>query len=222
MMIECVNVKKDFSTDKNVQHVLKGIDLTIEQGDFITIMGKSGSGKTSFLNCISLLTEVTEGQIIVEGRPIDTKNRKEIEQIRQDYIGLVFQNSNLIPCLSPLENLIIAIHENLSYANKKSRAMEMLERVGLTSKHSHKTPTLSGGEMQRVAIARALINNPKMILCDEPTGALDATTGKSIMDFLLEMSASYNSALVIVTHDHSIGSLGKRQYLMNEGLLNEI
>ncbi|WP_042184877.1 ABC transporter ATP-binding protein [Paenibacillus sp. FSL H7-0737] len=221
-MIECVNVKKDFSTDKNVQHVLKGIDLTIEQGDFITIMGKSGSGKTSFLNCISLLTEVTEGQIIVEGRPIDTKNRKEIEQIRQDYIGLVFQNSNLIPCLSPLENLIIAIHENLSYANKKSRAMEMLERVGLTSKHSHKTPTLSGGEMQRVAIARALINNPKMILCDEPTGALDATTGKSIMDFLLEMSASYNSALVIVTHDHSIGSLGKRQYLMNEGLLNEI
>ncbi|MEK3662587.1 ABC transporter ATP-binding protein [Paenibacillus sp. FSL F4-0236] len=221
-MIECVNVKKDFSTDKNVQHVLKGIDLTIEQGDFITIMGKSGSGKTSFLNCISLLTEVTEGQIIVEGRPIDTKNRNEIEQIRQDYIGLVFQNSNLIPCLSPLENLIIAIHENLSYANKKSRAMEMLERVGLTSKHSHKTPTLSGGEMQRVAIARALINNPKMILCDEPTGALDATTGKSIMDFLLEMNASYNSALVIVTHDHSIGSLGKRQYLMNEGLLNEI
>ncbi|MGF7050202.1 ABC-type lipoprotein export system ATPase subunit [Paenibacillus sp. DS2015] len=221
-MIECVNVKKDFSTDKNVQHVLKGIDLTIEQGDFITIMGKSGSGKTSFLNCISLLTEVTEGQIIVEGRPTDTKNRKEIEKIRQDYIGLVFQNSNLIPCLSPLENLIIAIHENLSYAKKKRRAMEMLERVGLTSKHSHKTPTLSGGEMQRVAIARALINNPKMILCDEPTGALDAATGKSIMDFLLEMNTSYNSALVIVTHDHSIGALGKRQYLMNEGLLNEI
>ncbi len=221
-MIECVNVKKDFSTDKNVQHVLKGIDLTIEQGDFITIMGKSGSGKTSFLNCISLLTDVTEGQILVDGRSIDTKNRKEIEQIRQDYIGLVFQNSNLIPCLSPLENLIIAIHENLSYAKKKSRAMEMLERVGLTSKHSHKTPTLSGGEMQRVAIARAFINNPKMILCDEPTGALDAATGKSIMDFLLEVSTSYNSALVIVTHDHSIGSLGKRQYLMNEGLLNEI
>lgn len=221
-MIKCMNVVKDFQNGDSVQHVLKGIDLTINPGDFITIMGKSGSGKTSFLNCISLLTELTDGHISIEDKIINSKNRIEKESIRQKNIGLVFQNANLITCLTPLENIILAVHEKIPYAQKKSMGLNLLEKVGLKDKYNQRTSTLSGGEMQRVAIVRALINNPKIVLCDEPTGALDQATSKKVMELLLDICKSFNSALVIVTHDESIGQLGDRRFVMKEGLLNEV
>lgn len=221
-MIKCVNVVKEFKNGDSIQYVLKGINLTINPGDFITIMGKSGSGKTTFLNCISLLSDLTDGNILIDGKTINGNNRRENESIRQKNIGLVFQNSNLITCLTPLDNLIIASHDRIPYAEKRSLALNLLDKVGLKDKYNQKTSSLSGGEMQRVAIVRALINNPKIVLCDEPTGALDQNTSEEVMDFLLSICQSFNSALVIVTHDESIGRLGKRRFMMKEGLLNEI
>lgn len=221
-MIECVDVVKEFQNGDSIQRVLKGINLTINPGDLITIMGRSGSGKTTFLNCISLLSDLTDGHILIDGKEVNGKSRREKESIRQENIGLVFQNSNLITCLTPLDNLIIATHDKISYAQKKSIALNLLEKVGLKNKYNQKTSSLSGGEMQRVAIVRALINSPKIVLCDEPTGALDQATSKEVMDFLLNICKTFNSALVIVTHDESIGLLGKRRFMMKEGLLSEI
>lgn len=221
-MLECKDLKKVFKEGKNTQEVIKGVNLNIHSNDLITIMGKSGSGKTTLLNCISLLSDISDGQILIDGQEIDLRKKKEVEKIRQKKIGMVFQNANLISCLTTLDNLIIAIHKNIPYSEKKKIALEMLERVGLKNKYKARVSTLSGGEKQRVAILRALINEPEVVMCDEPTGALDEKTSKETMNFLIEMCNSFKSALVIVTHDGLIGNIGKRQFVMEEGILYEI
>lgn len=221
-MLECRNITKEFYIGKNVQKVLQGINIKINNEDFITIMGKSGSGKTTFLNCISLLLPPTGGEICLDGEIISTKKQTKIEQLRQEKIGMVFQNSNLIPCLTVLDNLVIAIHEKLSYAKKKEVAMQLLKQINLQIKAKVNVEQLSGGERQRIAILRAIINRPEIVICDEPTGALDAKTSEGIMNFLIQMCKQSKSTLVIVTHDSQIGSLGKRKFVMEEGVLNEV
>lgn len=221
-MIEIKGLKKDFFQGKNIQNVLKGIDLQLKNGDFITIMGKSGSGKTTLLNCISLLMEPTSGQIIFDGKDVNFKNKKEIENLRRNNIGFIFQNANLISCLTPLDNVIIAMNEEVKYSEKAEKAKYLLKKVGLEDKYNSNANSLSGGEMQRVSIVRALINSPKVLMCDEPTGALDEGNSKNILNLLLDIRKELKYTLVIVTHDKKIGELGDRRIEMKEGTISEL
>lgn len=221
MVMECIGLKKEFQVGKNTQEILRGIDLQIQEQDFITIMGKSGSGKTTFLNCISLLTIPTGGGILAGGRNVISLKPSELERIRQEKIGMVFQNANLITCLSSVDNLVLAMHEKASYKEKKEKAVSFLKKIEMDSKANARVTTLSGGEKQRIAILRALVNHPEIVICDEPTGALDSNTSKGVMDFLIDMCKLYKSAIMIVTHDNQIGKLGTRQFIMERGILNE-
>ena len=221
-VLQCINLQQEFKTQKNVQRVLQGIDFHIHKNDFITIMGTSGSGKSTFLHCLSLLIEPTKGKIIIHGEQVNFQSDKRIEALRQASFGMVFQNIHLISCLSTLENLILAIHKKIGYKKKVQIAMGLLHTVGMETKANALVTTLSGGEQQRVAILRAVINHPPLLLCDEPTGALDAKTSEDIIDFLIQICKEHNSALLIVTHDPQIGKLGKRQYMMKDGMLHEI
>lgn len=221
MILECTNLKKVFQEGKNKQYVLNDVNLKVQKGEFITIMGRSGSGKTTFLNCISLLSEVSDGDISIDGQNVTKCKAKDLEIIRQEKIGMVFQNANLISCLTTVDNLIIAMHDKTSYCDKKKRAISLLEKINMQEKANAKVTTLSGGEKQRVAILRALVNSPKVVVCDEPTGALDANTSKEVIKFLIDICKTFKSALIIVTHDITIGNLGERKLIMERGMLNE-
>lgn len=184
-------------------------------------MGKSGNGKTTLLNCLSLLESPDDGKIYYEDKLIDFNDTKNLEKFRRENIGYVFQNPNLIPCLNVVENLIIAIHEKQSYAKKRRKALEMLGLLGMVNKEKQSISTMSGGELQRVSILRALINNPKIIFCDEPTGALDEENSNNVMSILIKLTKMYNTTLVIVTHDQNVAKVGDNQYVMREGKLYE-
>lgn len=219
-MIELREIYKEFKYGDSVQGVLNGINLDIKDGDFITIMGKSGSGKTTLLNHLALLLEPSKGKIIFNNKEVNFKKESEVNTIRKKHYGLIFQNPNLIPCLNPLENVLIASDKD----DKKTRniAIDLLNKVGLADKIKCDVKALSGGEAQRVAIVRALINEPDIILCDEPTGALDEKNSKNIIDLLLDIKKEKNCSLIIVTHDNLIGELGSRRLIIEEGKVNEL
>lgn len=221
-MISIKNVCKTFSIGESKQEVLKNVSLQINEGDFITIMGPSGGGKSTLLYLIALLESPSGGEIFFNERRIDNLKENKVEEFRGENIGLIFQNANLISSLTPLENLIIAMKDKKSFNEKKSKGIELLKRVGLREKENSKTSSLSGGEAQRVAVVRALVNKPKIILCDEPTGALDSINGEKVIKLLLELRKETNCSLVIVTHDESIGALGGRRLLLKDGVLNEL
>ena len=222
-MLQVKNLCKSFKTGETVQEVLKNVNLTIEDGDFITIMGASGGGKSTLLHLMALLETPSSGEIYLDGRRIDCLKQSHIEDLRGSSIGLIFQNANLIASLNPLENLMIAMKEGKSKLKTKKKAAEqLLSRVGLSEKKDAKTTALSGGEAQRVAVVRALVNNPSIILCDEPTGALDSSNGEKVMRLLLELRKETGCSLVIVTHDERIGALGERRCFLKDGVLNEV
>ena len=221
-MIELKNVSKYFEVNKEKQYVLRNVNLKIEKGDFITIMGPSGGGKSTLLNIIGLLTEKSSGEISFKGSEINYKKEKKTEKIRRDNIGFVFQNNNLINSLHVRENIMIAMNNDKNYKEKKEEARKLLETVGLRDKEKAKIGHLSGGQAQRISLVRALVNNPDILLCDEPTGALDSKNGNKVIDLLLDFRKKRNIALVIVTHDKTIGQLGDRQFYLEDGELNEI
>lgn len=221
-MIELKNVSKHFEVNKEKQYVLKDINLKIEKGDFITIMGPSGGGKSTLLNILGLLTPKSSGEINFKGSEINYKKEKKTEKIRRDNIGFVFQNNNLINSLNVRENIMIAMNNDKKYNEKKEEARKLLETVGLRDKEKAKIGHLSGGQAQRISLVRALVNNPDILLCDEPTGALDSKNGSKVIDLLLDFRKKKNIALVIVTHDKTIGELGDRQFYLEDGELNEI
>lgn len=221
-MIEIRNVEKSFVQGKNTQKVLKGINLVVKDDDFITIMGPSGGGKSTLLYTLALLSEPNSGEVLFDNMKIDFNNEKEVENLRRNKIGLIFQNHNLISCLTALENIIIAIDSNEKYSVKKEKAESLLKKVGLYDKRMLMASALSGGEAQRVAIVRALVNNPRIILCDEPTGALDSENGKNVMALLAKMKEELGCALVIVTHDSNIGNVGYRRLVLKDGVINEV
>ena len=216
------NVEKSFVQGKNTQKVLKGINLVVKDDDFITIMGPSGGGKSTLLYTLALLSEPNSGEVLFDNMKIDFNNEKEVENLRRNKIGLIFQNHNLISCLTALENIIIAIDSNEKYSVKKEKAESLLKKVGLYDKRMLMASALSGGEAQRVAIVRALVNNPRIILCDEPTGALDSENGKNVMALLAKMKEELGCALVIVTHDSNIGNVGYRRLVLKDGVINEV
>lgn len=216
-MIRLTDVHKSYKDGEKEHPILKGVDLTIREKDWMTLMGPSGCGKSTLLNIAGLLAAPTAGSVHVEGRQVDFRREKELAELRRNKIGLVFQHPNLIGCLTPLENLLLAQTGNSGGKPGRKAAMELLELVGIADKAKSDVKSLSGGEAQRVAIVRALVNGPRVLLCDEPTGALDAENSRLVLDLLLLTRRETGCALVIVTHDKEIGAMGERRILLNGG-----
>lgn len=222
VMLEARNIRKVYSQLSKPLEVLKGIDLTIKSGEVAAIIGPSGAGKSTLLHILGGLDVPTEGTVHLEEENIYKISDKNRAKLRNKQIGFVFQFYHLLPEFTALENVILPA---LIKANKKNvklfqdKGIEFLEKVGLTDRKDHKPYQLSGGEQQRVAIARALINDPKIILCDEPTGNLDSQNGKEIIHLLMDLNKKNQQTLVIITHDESIAKMSHRIISMKDGRL---
>ena len=213
-IIEIKGLKKSYDNGKI--KALNGMNLEVKKGEFISIMGPSGSGKSSLLNMIGALDTADEGSITVAG--IDLMKTKKLNEFRSKEIGFVFQMHNLIPNLNVLENVQIPMFETKTSSNEMNeRALELLKSVNLEDKINTKPTKLSGGERQRVAIARALVNHPSIILADEPTGALDSKTGEVILNLLKDLHRKENVTLVMVTHEPYVGNMAERIVTVLDG-----
>ncbi len=210
-MITFSRVNKLYQTAKVETQALTNINLTIEKGEFISIMGPSGCGKTTMLNLMGLLDEPNSGQISINGEPIQSYKDKHVARVRNETIGFVFQNFHLIADLSIRNNVEIPLlYRKSSGKERKAKAQEALERVGLSSRLDHFPTQLSGGQQQRAAIARAIVGNPKIILADEPTGNLDSQMGDEIMSLLESLNRDEGATIVMVTHDQRMADRTKR------------
>ena len=197
------NVVRTYTSGDHVLNALDGVDLSLEEGKFIVILGPSGAGKSTLLNMLGGLDSPTSGTIIVDGRDISTLTNDQLAEYRAYAVGFVFQSYNLIPTLTVLENVALV----KEIAPEALDPKEMLAKVGLEDHLKNFPSQLSGGEQQRVSIARALCKNPKILLCDEPTGALDSQTGVLVLKLLLEMARDYGKTIVIVTHNQNIAKM---------------
>jgi len=217
-IIKIKGLKKSYDNGKI--KALNGINLEINKGEFVSIIGPSGSGKSTLLNMIGALDRADEGSIQVNG--IDLIEKKDLSQFRSQEIGFVFQLHNLIPNLSVLENVQIPLYETpISSQQMEKKALELLQSVGLGDKIHQKPTKLSGGQRQRVAIARALVNNPSIILADEPTGSLDSKTGDLILNLLKDLHQKENVTLVMVTHEPYVANLADRTITVLDGEIKD-
>ena len=209
------NIVKSYQIRTDTYQILRGVDLTISRGDFVAIMGPSGSGKSTLLNIIGCLDSPTSGEYVLDGNTVSSLSPRELATIRNTYIGFIFQNFNLIPSLSVLDNVLLPSfylgHED------RDRAIHLLSSMGLSERLSFKPNELSGGQKQRVAIARALMNNPAFLLADEPTGALDSKTGKEIMELILDLNKKEQKTILMVTHDPAIAKKAHRIIHLQDG-----
>ncbi len=221
MILDLKKIYKDYQQDKLVVPVLKDVSLQVEEGEYVAVMGPSGSGKTTLMNIIGCLDRPTSGSYLLAGEDILKYKDKDMSDVRLKSIGFVFQSFHLLPRQSALENVALP----LSYAGVKKkerweRAAKALERVGLSDRANFKPTQLSGGQKQRVAIARAMVNNPKILLADEPTGALDSKSGQQIME-LFEKLNEEGVTIVMITHDKEIASCAKRVIHIIDGVVSE-
>lgn len=218
-LIQLENLKKSYFLGKNELPVLKGINLLIDKNEFIALMGPSGSGKSTLMNILGCLDTLSSGKYILNGQDISTTSDNELAEIRNKEIGFVFQQFNLLPRLTALENVALPlIYAGVNKKERLQRAMEMLDKVKLADRSHHKSNELSGGQIQRVAIARALVNNPSIILADEPTGNLDTKTSSEIMQLLSEIHMQGNT-VVLVTHEEDIAKYALRVVRLRDGLI---
>jgi putative ABC transport system ATP-binding protein len=218
-IIHLQNIRKSYFLGKNELQVLKGIDLDIATNEYVALMGPSGSGKSTLMNILGCLDTPTAGQYILNGQDVSKMEDNDLAEVRNKEIGFVFQQFNLMPRLSALENVgIPLIYAGISKKEREERAMEMLEKVGLGDRANHRPNELSGGQCQRVAVARALINRPAIILADEPTGNLDTKTSEEIMDMFLQIHTSGNT-LVLVTHEEDIAEHARRIVRLRDGII---
>ncbi|RKX60823.1 MAG: macrolide ABC transporter ATP-binding protein, partial [Thermodesulfobacteriota bacterium] len=202
---------------KNFYEVLRGINLTVSEGDFLAIMGPSGGGKSTLLNIIGLLDKPTSGKYFFEGQEVSKFNKNKLAYLRNKKIGFIFQAFYLVPWATVLENVLMPLIYRGNITQKdKDRAMFLLEKLNLADKANFKPAELSGGQQQRVAIARALINNPKLILADEPTGNLDSKSGQEVMD-IFENLNNQGITIIIVTHDPEIAKRAKKIKFLKDG-----
>lgn len=216
-IIALKNINKSFTLGNSQNRVLKNITLEIKEGELVAIMGASGSGKSSLLNILGLLDTPSQGLYTLAGQNTNTLSKDELANFRNKYIGFVFQQFHLLPRLTVTQNIELPLLYS-SCKSKKSSLLtqDLLRQVGMSAYSFHLPNQLSGGQQQRVAIARALINNPRVILADEPTGALDSKTGKEITDLFLDLNKK-GTTVVIVTHDEKIAKLCKRQIIIQDG-----
>lgn len=203
-------INKYYPMGDEQAHILKDIDLTIQKGEYLSVLGPSGSGKSTLMNIIGCLDTPTSGNYVLRDRQISDLDEAELADIRSREIGFIFQNSQLLPRLTALKNVELPlIYAGVSPKERKKRAQEMLKRVGLNDRMGHYPNQLSGGQQQRVAIARALVGNPSILLADEPTGALDQKTGKQVMSLFEELNKEGHT-IIMITHDMNIASYGHR------------
>lgn len=220
-MITLRNIRKSYFVGDRELPILKGIDLTISRGEFVVLMGVSGSGKTTLMNIIGLLDKQTEGDYTFADTNVDGLDDERLADMRNTYIGFVFQQFFLLPYLDAIENVLIPIvYSKKDIKHPREKAKMLLGRFGLEQRIHNKPTQLSGGEQQRVAIARALVNDPELILADEPTGALDTKTGGEIMD-LFQMLNDEGKTVIVVTHDPKLASFGKRLVRIEDGAISE-
>lgn len=211
-------VRKTYKNSNEENHALKDINLSINEGEIVVILGPSGSGKSTMLNILSGIDNPTSGKVFFDGSRIDNLNSTELTKYRKDNLGFIFQSYNLVSNLTVRENIELGSHLSSSPIDKN----ELIKEVGL-SKHKNKYPyQLSGGQMQRVAIARALSKNPRVLFCDEPTGALDEETGKNVLSLLQEINKRYKTTMIIVTHNPSIALMANTVIKMNSGKIVEV
>ena len=217
-MIEIRNIHKSFG---NLQ-VLKGIDLTINKGEIVSIVGPSGAGKTTLLQIIGTLDRADEGTVIIDGTDVSKLSTKKLSDFRNKHIGFVFQFHQLLPEFTALENVMIpAFIAGMSKKEAKERGMELLQYMGLADRASHKPQELSGGEKQRVAVARALVNKPDVILADEPSGSLDTKNKEELHQLFFDLRDKFGQTFVFVTHDEHLATITDRTIKMNDGILDK-
>ncbi len=215
-IIEAVNITKSFGS----LQVLKGVSVYIQKGEIVTIVGASGAGKTTFLQIAGTLMKPEGGNLTINGTDISKLRDKELARFRNRHIGFVFQFHHLLPEFTALENVCIpAFIAGVSRPDAISRAKEIIDFLGLSHRLEHKPNELSGGEQQRVAVARALINNPDVILADEPSGNLDSNNKKELHELFFTLRSKYNQTFVIVTHDNDLAGMSDRTITMHDGLL---
>jgi putative ABC transport system ATP-binding protein len=222
-ILQVQNVKKSYSMGKVVVPALRGVSFDVEEGEFLAVLGPSGSGKSTLLHIIGCLDRPDEGEILFEGRNVLNLNDDELAELRLRKIGLVFQFFNLLPRLTALENVKIPlVLAGLPDKEANEKARKLLDLVGLGKRLSHRPSELSGGEQQRVAIARALINNPKLVLADEPTGNLDTKSGWEIVNLMTKLNKEMGQTFIVVTHDPQIAEAADRIIYLKDGLIEGI
>lgn len=220
MVFELKNIYKDYLQGKEAVPVLKDISLDVSEGEYVAIMGPSGSGKSTLMNIIGCLDKQTKGSFIFDGSDIMQANDKKLSEIRNKKIGFVFQNFNLLPRQSALENVELPLlYAGVGKKERRQRAKAALEKVGLAERMFFKPTQLSGGQKQRVAIARAIVNNPKLLLADEPTGALDTKSGDQVMELFQELNDD-GVTIVMITHEPDIARCAKRIMYIRDGELH--
>jgi putative ABC transport system ATP-binding protein len=216
-LIEMRGIRKDYEMGKTEVNALKGIDLEVKAGEFIAIVGPSGSGKSTLMNLIGCLDRPSEGEYYLDGNKVDEMGDDDLARIRNKKIGFVFQTFNLLPRTNCLHNVELPLlYSSVSRKDRERKAREMLERVGLGERLRHNPNELSGGERQRVAIARALVNDPAIVLADEPTGNLDSKTGSEILAIFSDLNAD-GKTIVLVTHEKYIADYSRRVVSLRDG-----
>ena len=211
----------DYATGKNVTHVLRNVNLTVEEGDYLAIMGPSGSGKTTLMNLLGFLDVPTSGTYRFAGHDMARSTDNQLADVRNRDIGFVFQSFNLLPKLTALDNAALPLlYRGVPKAERREMALEALKTVGLEDRVNHLPTELSGGQCQRVAIARAIVGSPKLLLADEPTGALDSESGRMILDIFASLHAK-GATIIMITHDHSVASHAERIVHIYDGVLTD-
>ena len=211
-------IKRYYIGKPNELQILNGISLSVDQGEFVSIVGESGSGKSTLMNIIGVLDRQTEGTYFLEGKDVNKMDDSMRSAIRNKRIGFVFQNFNLLPKANALKNVMVPLlYSTEKEKNQKERAMEMLKMVGMEERAFHKPNELSGGQKQRVAIARAMINDPAIILADEPTGALDYNTSKEILKLIEDVNKKYGNTIIMVTHNEAIKNMADHVIKLRDG-----
>ncbi len=220
-VIKTENLTKIYKLGDTIVEAVKGVSLSIHEGEFVAVMGPSGSGKSTLMHLLGCLDMATSGKYFLEGNDISKLNDNELAEIRNKKIGFVFQDFNLLPHLNVWDNVMIPLLYNSknSIKEKEDKVKELLEITGLSKRKTHLPAQLSGGERQRVAIVRALVNDPLIIFADEPTGNLDSKTGLEIMNLLKRLNEQRNVTEIIVTHDPNVASFTKRKITIKDGLI---
>ena len=225
MASDCVicaeDLRKVYQMGQVEVHALAGVSLSIERGEVVAIMGPSGSGKSTLMNILGCLDLPSSGKYILDGEVVETLNDDQLADIRNRKVGFIFQSFNLLSRTSALGNVELPLRYAGKIQNRKERARAALDSVGLGDRISHRPTELSGGQQQRVAIARALVNNPAIIMADEPTGNLDSKVGKEILELLLSLNRDNGTTLIIITHDQTIAAQAQRIIRLRDGLVEE-
>ncbi len=221
-IIKLTNVKKEYAMGEETVYALRGVSFSVKQGEFVSIMGPSGSGKSTCMNMIGCLDRATSGTVLIDGKNTAEMSEKELAALRNRTIGFVFQQYHLLPSMSVIENVMLPLrYMGIEKKLRRDMAADALEKVGLSERMKHRPHELSGGQKQRVAIARATVTAARIILADEPTGALDSATGAQVLELFREINQKNGTTIVIVTHDEKIGASAQRRIKIFDGKIAE-